>query len=39
MNKFDEEVSLYKKFTYDRNLRSYFDLLASVTKGLAPSIY
>tara|TARA_B100000795_G_C22794131_1_gene438485 strand:+ start:614 stop:955 length:342 start_codon:yes stop_codon:yes gene_type:complete len=39
MSKFDEKVTLYKKFMDDRDLRSNLELLAAVTKGLGPSIY
>jgi hypothetical protein len=39
MNKFEEKVSLYKKYMEDRNLSYNADLLAAVTKGLGPCIY
>jgi hypothetical protein len=39
MSKFDEKVSLYKKFMDDRDIRSNTELLTAVTKGLGPSIY
>lgn len=39
MSKFDEKVSLYKKFMEDRDIRSNTELLTAVTKGLGPSIY
>ncbi|MDX8552777.1 DUF2853 family protein [Tenacibaculum sp. 1B UA] len=39
MSKFDEKVTLYKKFMDDRDIRSNTDLLTAVTKGLGPSIY
>ena len=39
MSKFDEKVTLYKKFMDDRDLRSNLELLSAVTKGLGPSIY
>ena len=39
MSKFDEKVTLYKKFMDDRDLLSNLELLAAVTKGLGPSIY
>ena len=39
MSKFDEKVTIYKKFMDDRDLRSNLELLAAVTKGLGPSIY
>jgi len=39
MSKFDEKVTLYKKFMDDRDLRYNSELLTAVTKGLGPSIY
>lgn len=39
MSKFDEKVSLYKKFMDDRDIRSNTELFTAVTKGLGPSIY
>jgi hypothetical protein len=39
MSKFDEKVTLYKKFMDDRDLRYNPELLTAVTKGLGPSIY
>jgi hypothetical protein len=39
MNKFEEKVSLYKKYMEDRNLEYNSDLLTAVTKGLGPCIY
>jgi hypothetical protein len=39
MSKFDEKVTLYKKFMDDRDLRYNLELLTAVTKGLGPSIY
>ena len=39
MNKFEEKVTLYKKYMKDRNLDYNSDLLAAVTKGLGPCIY
>jgi hypothetical protein len=39
MNKFEEKVTLYKKYMEDRNLAYNSDLLSAVTKGLGPCIY
>jgi hypothetical protein len=39
MNKFEEKMTLYKKYMEDRNLSYNADLLVAVTKGLGPCIY
>lgn len=39
MNKFEEKVTLYKKYMKDRELDYNSDLLAAVTRGLGPCIY
>jgi hypothetical protein len=39
MNKFEEKVTLYKKYMKDRDLDYNADLLTAVTKGLGPCIY
>jgi hypothetical protein len=39
MNKFEEKVTLYKKYMEDRHLNYNTDLLVAVTKGLGPCIY
>ncbi|MFQ3181572.1 MAG: hypothetical protein ACI9Z4_001170 [Polaribacter sp.] len=39
MNKFEEKVSLYKKYMEDKNLNYNADLLVAVTRGLGPCIY